>query len=39
MNKIVDVENVDLMFIPKGTNYVASVSSLNPLGSESHQLH
>ena len=35
LNKIVDVENVDLMFIPKGTNYVASVSSLNPLGSES----
>jgi hypothetical protein len=35
VNKIVDVENVDLMFIPKGTNYVASVSSLNPLGSES----
>ena len=35
LNKIVDVENVDLMFIPKGTNYVASVSSLNVLGSES----
>ena len=35
LNKIVDIENVDLMFIPKGTNYVASVSSLNPLGSES----
>jgi hypothetical protein len=35
VNKIVDVENVDLMFIPKGTNYVVSVSSLNPLGSES----
>ena len=35
VNKIVDIENVDLMFIPKGTNYVASVSSLNPLGSES----
>ncbi len=35
MNKIVDVENVDLNFTKKGTNYVASVSSLNPLGSES----
>ena len=35
VNKIVDVENVDLMFIPKGTNYVASVTSLNPLGAES----
>ena len=35
MNKIVDVENVDLNFIKKATNYVASVSSLNPLGSES----
>ncbi|MAV78683.1 MAG: hypothetical protein CMC22_00320 [Flavobacteriaceae bacterium] len=35
VNKIVDVENCDLNFIPKGTNYVASVSSLNPLGSES----
>ena len=35
MNKIVDVENVDLNFIKKATNYVASVSSLNPLGAES----
>ena len=35
VNKIVDVENCDLIFIPKDTNYVASVSSLNPLGSES----
>ena len=35
MNKIVDVENVDLNFTKKASNYVASVSSLNPLGSES----
>ena len=35
MNKIVDVTNVDLNFAKKGTNYVASVTSLNPLGSES----
>lgn len=35
MNKIVDIENVDLNFTKKGTNYVASVTSLNPLGSES----
>jgi hypothetical protein len=35
VNKIVDVENVDLNFIKKASNYVASVSSLNPLGSES----
>ena len=35
LNKIVDVTNVDLNFIPKGTNYVASVTSLNVLGSES----
>ena len=35
LNKIVDVENVDLNFIKKASNYVASVSSLNPLGSES----
>ena len=35
VNKIVDVENCDLIFVPKDTNYVASVSSLNPLGSES----
>tara|TARA_R100000734_G_scaffold18495_1_gene15512 strand:+ start:1063 stop:4221 length:3159 start_codon:yes stop_codon:yes gene_type:complete len=35
INKIVDVENCDLNFISKGTNYVASVTSLNTLGSES----
>ena len=35
MNKIVDVENVDLNFIKKDTNYVASVSSINQLGTES----
>ena len=35
INKIVDVENVDLNFTKKASNYVASVSSLNPLGSES----
>ncbi len=35
LNKIVDVTNVDLNFISKGTNYVASVTSLNVLGSES----
>ena len=35
VNKIVDVANCDLNFAKKGTNYVASVSSLNPLGSES----
>ena len=35
VNKIVDVANCDLNFAKKGTNYVASVSSLNTLGSES----
>jgi len=35
VNKIVDVTNCDLIFVPKDTNYVASVSSLNVLGSES----
>ena len=35
LNKIVDVTSIDLNFIPKGTNYVASVTSLNVLGSES----
>jgi hypothetical protein len=35
INKIVDVENCDLNFLPVDTNYVASVSSLNTLGSES----
>ncbi len=34
-NTIVDVENCDLNFLPVDTNYVASVSSLNTLGSES----
>ena len=35
INRIVDVTSVDLNFIPKGTNYVASVTSLNVLGAES----
>ncbi len=35
VNKIVDVENCDLNFIKTGSNYVASVSSLNTLGVES----
>jgi len=35
LNKIVDVTNVDLNFLPVGTNYVASISSLNTLNSES----
>ena len=35
LNRIVDVTSVDLNFIPKGTNYVASITSLNVLGSES----
>ena len=35
LNRIVDVTSVDLNFIPKGTNYVASVTSLNVLGAES----
>ena len=34
-NKIVDTENCDLNFVKTGTNYVASVSSLNTLGVES----
>jgi hypothetical protein len=34
-NKIVDQEFVDLDFIPVGSNYVASVSSINTLGVES----
>jgi hypothetical protein len=34
-NKIVDVEKADLNYLPKGTNYVASVSSINTLGVES----
>jgi hypothetical protein len=35
LNRIVDVENCDLNFIPKSNNYVASVTSLNTLGTES----
>ena len=35
LNRIVDVENCDLNFVPTASNYVASVSSLNVLGSES----
>ena len=35
INKIVDVENCDLNFLPVDTNYVASVTSLNTLGTES----
>ena len=35
LNKIVDVTRVDLNFIKKGTDYVASVTSLNVLGTES----
>jgi len=34
-NKVVDVEKADLNYLPKGTNYVASVSSINTLGVES----
>ena len=34
-NKIVDVNNADLNYLPKGNNYVASVSSINTLGVES----
>ena len=34
-NKIVDTEFCDLGFIPVGSNYVASVSSINTLGVES----
>ena len=35
LNRIVDVENCDLNFLPTASNYVASVTSLNVLGSES----
>ena len=35
LNRIVDVENCDLNFLPVDSNYVASVTSLNTLGSES----
>ena len=34
-NTIVDIENCDLNFLPVDANYVASVTSLNTLGSES----
>ena len=34
-NKIVDVTNCDLFFLPVNANYVASVSSINVLGTES----
>ena len=34
-NKIVNTENCDLNFVKTGSNYVASVSSLNTLGVES----
>ncbi len=35
LNRIVDVENCDLNFLPVDANYVASVTSLNTLGTES----
>jgi hypothetical protein len=35
LNKIVDDEFVDCNFLPVGSNYVASVSSINSVGSES----
>lgn len=35
LNKFVDDEFVDCNFLPKGSNYVASVSSINSIGSES----
>ena len=35
INRIVDVENCDLNFLPVDSNYVASVTSLNVLGTES----
>lgn len=35
LNRIVDVEFVDLFFIKTGSNFVASVTSLNQLGVES----
>jgi len=34
-NRIVSNESIDLNFIPVGSNYVASVSSINSVGSES----
>ena len=36
LNKIVDINNVDLNFIPVGANYVASVTALNTMGVESN---
>ncbi len=36
INKIVDVNNCDLNFLPVDTNYVASVTSLNTMGVESN---
>ena len=35
LNKIVDINNVDLSFIPKANGYVASITALNSLGVES----
>ena len=35
VNKIVDVTNCDLNFLPVDSNYVANVSAINTLGSES----
>jgi hypothetical protein len=35
LNKIVDVNSVDLNFIPKGTGYTADISAINSLGIES----
>ena len=36
INKIVDVNNCDLNFLPVDTNYVASITALNTLGVESN---
>ena len=36
-NKIVDQEFVDLNYLPVGSNYVASVSSINSVGQESDE--
>ena len=36
INKIVDVNNCDLNFLPVDTNYVASVTALNTMGVESN---
>jgi hypothetical protein len=35
LNKIVDINNVDLSFIPKANGYIASITALNSLGVES----